>query len=628
MTWPPAHPEPGLTNVTASSDLGPGSWGGNPPHLTTLSSVDTVRITPPAEPSQEETVHSGPPLHSGSGRFVALTLAPIGFVCVVLAALIVPPSLNSTPEELWWRDPHQQLRHAANELSLSPAVHYTGTVTPETDEVDSAQVTLDLEVTYEGSALGTAVLDGIEMEVLVLQGRIMIQAPGEYWETELENPESVSIYAATWVRVAPEVLGIDIRRSLAPPSLAAWLLGSQSVIDDGEITVNGGPARRLLTSRGEVAINEENRVLSIDVQTTDPQARSQFTLQELTAEDATDLYRRLTHEAETLEGHLDRVMNISMSFVPQDSQCFVDDCRYVITITNSVESTSPYVEPDEYVYLVAHVEFRIAGEIVAGCDEVWRMEANTTATMWCSVQLPPDASGWVDIGARISFGGFTQPQVEDLLGQLYRSESDNPGSCAQEVRVACAALTRFYASIDPAERIYLSEGDAGPDPTVRNPASPNEPHRSCPDSSALSYYYGQLIDETFAGVHARLCDPLPTGSPAAPDLAPPGYADAGDAIQRCHLIPEELGGSGAVVENLVACHRQVAESVLPEYQRRVQQAVADGQIVDYTMIAIYGNGTDTVPTAFVIRAVGDQGLDIHVFIENNEDGQAVEFPAR
>ncbi|WUF66943.1 DNRLRE domain-containing protein [Streptomyces nojiriensis] len=84
------------------------------------------------------------------------------------------------------------------------------------------------------------------------------------------------------------------------------------------------------------------------------------------------------------------------------------------------------------------------------------------------------------------------------------------------------------------------------------------------------------------------------------------------AINNCHLIGKDLGGSGSDLRNLATCSRQANVKVrgrgeitdhMRSYEERIRIAVNSGQIVRYTVEPEY-YGNRTVPTAFTLKARG------------------------
>ncbi|MFI2072164.1 LamG-like jellyroll fold domain-containing protein [Streptomyces triculaminicus] len=113
------------------------------------------------------------------------------------------------------------------------------------------------------------------------------------------------------------------------------------------------------------------------------------------------------------------------------------------------------------------------------------------------------------------------------------------------------------------------------------------------------------------------------GSSTTSDIRPPGYEWAGryagylglspgSSINNCHLLANELSGSGGDLDNLATCSRQAntyvlgdgrLEDTMRRYEVEVKSAVDDGQIVRYQVTPKYA-GNRTVPVSFEMSAHG------------------------
>jgi hypothetical protein len=120
------------------------------------------------------------------------------------------------------------------------------------------------------------------------------------------------------------------------------------------------------------------------------------------------------------------------------------------------------------------------------------------------------------------------------------------------------------------------------------------------------------------------------GSPADPDIRPPGY-DRLPARNRArgHLLGRQLGGSGAVAANLVALYQTRANSpVMRDYETSVAEAVRNGETVRYAVRPIYaGRGADGAPSAIRITATGDRGFRLDVTVANTPEAAVKETVA-
>jgi hypothetical protein len=120
------------------------------------------------------------------------------------------------------------------------------------------------------------------------------------------------------------------------------------------------------------------------------------------------------------------------------------------------------------------------------------------------------------------------------------------------------------------------------------------------------------------------------GSPADPDIRPPGY-DRLPARNRArgHLLGRQLGGSGAVAANLVAMYQTRANSpVMRDYETLVAEAVRKGETVRYAVRPLYPSRTAAgAPAAIRITATGDRGFRLDVTVANTPEAAVQETVA-
>ncbi|WNZ12103.1 RHS repeat-associated core domain-containing protein [Streptomyces sp. 11x1] len=131
------------------------------------------------------------------------------------------------------------------------------------------------------------------------------------------------------------------------------------------------------------------------------------------------------------------------------------------------------------------------------------------------------------------------------------------------------------------------------------------------------------------------------GSDVSRDIRPPGYEWAGrfarhlglvprEAINNCHLLGRDLGGSGTDLRNLSTCSRQAntwvrgdgrLEHNMYNFESRTNRAIESGQVVRYSVTPKY-DGARTVPVAFQIAASGvykngAPGIDFDTVVPNS-----------
>ncbi|WP_426405359.1 DNRLRE domain-containing protein [Streptomyces sp. R-07] len=129
-------------------------------------------------------------------------------------------------------------------------------------------------------------------------------------------------------------------------------------------------------------------------------------------------------------------------------------------------------------------------------------------------------------------------------------------------------------------------------------------------------------------------------------VAPPGYRWAQRVaghlgaqpvqqnINACHLLANQLSGSGTELNNLATCSRGAnawqdgsdqGANNMQNYEQQVYDAIQAGQDVMYTVTPTY-SGARTVPTGFTLTAYGQNpdgtpGIQINTYIPNTLKGQ-------
>ncbi|MER7415781.1 DNA/RNA non-specific endonuclease [Micromonospora peucetia] len=145
------------------------------------------------------------------------------------------------------------------------------------------------------------------------------------------------------------------------------------------------------------------------------------------------------------------------------------------------------------------------------------------------------------------------------------------------------------------------------------------------------------------GVEACLtAESIKGGTETTRDVRPPGYNwarrtvghlgsrnVAGD-INNCHLLGNQLGGSGTDLKNLATCSAQAnylgtsKGTSMAIYEGQVRRAVENGETVHYTVTPLY-DANRTVPVGFQMTAYGTKpdgttGLVIDDIIPNTYNG--------
>jgi hypothetical protein len=195
---------------------------------------------------------------------------------------------------------------------------------------------------------------------------------------------------------------------------------------------------------------------------------------------------------------------------------------------------------------------------------------------------------------------------------------------------------------DDTDTVDEAEPTPKPEPTPRppGPAPTTDTKQGCGGPWVKHGELDSANGNRATGVEACLTqDNIGGGTPTnTQTVAPPGYrwaqraagllgASPDTAINACHLLGKQLGGSGTDLKNLASCSNQAnyAGTSMRTYENQVRAAVDAGQEVHYTVTPVYA-GNRTVPTSFHITAYGTNpdgtpGIQINDIIPNTLKGQ-------
>lgn len=178
--------------------------------------------------------------------------------------------------------------------------------------------------------------------------------------------------------------------------------------------------------------------------------------------------------------------------------------------------------------------------------------------------------------------------------------------------------TKIAAAVIPASRVRITPGvvnDIKVVSTIKN----NTQKMFVPSANTPSSIIFGELDALGrpSGISAiiRLED-LGTGTKASQRIKPPGFAGGVNNHARGHLLANILGGSGSKARNLVTLfQRNTNTPNMRNFERQVQNAVKNGEVVNYNVIPVY-SGNNLVPTGVTLRARGSNGFSFDVSIEN------------
>jgi hypothetical protein len=178
--------------------------------------------------------------------------AGIGAAVLVVAAAVV--ALTGLGRGGGGREPFDE---AVDRLALAPTVGYSTSVL-------GGALELDVDVTRDGNALGTATMAGIDLDLLVVDGTTYFRAPeGEIpgLGMDLSGSAAGSGFVGRWVTGGP-VVG-SMPALMTPETLAGSLRDALagtddfSTSDDLDREVGGTAARGVRTPAGDLYVTEQ-----------------------------------------------------------------------------------------------------------------------------------------------------------------------------------------------------------------------------------------------------------------------------------------------------------------------------------------------------------------------------------
>jgi len=333
-----------------------------------------------------------------AGAVLLLVLLSLGVFVLVRGADSAPGRNPSSGGQA-----ASALKEAAAELSVSAAVRYRGTITGPL----GGRLPAELSVTGKGSALGRLTVAGEEVELMAVDGKTYFRADEDFWRSNGAPLDSVEEYAAHWVRVPPERLGIDVRVLLSPGELGRRLTEAAtagSVPPGAPATVNGVPATVVRVPGWTVYVSASGprRILRVECSpaAAPPGGGSrsglfggefELDLSDLPEPEVDRLYDRLRDRVRRLKDSVDSRVRFTLDGRVVLSPCDTSGCTARVSLRNSVSSRDPSVRADRPVNAVITIDMTLDGRHVRTCTETRSMPPNgsTTATCRATYRIPP-----------------------------------------------------------------------------------------------------------------------------------------------------------------------------------------------------------------------------------------------
>jgi Restriction endonuclease fold toxin 5 len=362
----------------------------------------------------------------------------IGFVVLLLCAGLIGAGVlinrdRTTPDPAASRAAAAtaNLTDAANRLFLTPGARFRGSFTDPTGR----RITLDAQVGNAGSVLGTLTGSAGQAQVLTTDGKTFVKADAAFWSAHAVATKDQARYAAGWVRIGPDLFGVDLGAYLAPELLAEDLAPAQFFAPDdltdpapvatpaGTVVVDGVPTDIIDSSIGlrvYVSTGQPRRVVRVTAipaggGLTGPSATPtpgvhtaalvipehaagqrvparrllddtglQLDLTDLTEAETSQFYTELQSRISALSTSIDSQVQFSLDGDITLTPCTTNGCVANVTLSNRVTSTSPYLSASQPVTASVTVTMTLDGAPLKTCTTEVSMAPNGTGTTSCA----------------------------------------------------------------------------------------------------------------------------------------------------------------------------------------------------------------------------------------------------
>ncbi|MEV6813270.1 hypothetical protein [Micromonospora sp. NPDC051296] len=306
----------------------------------------------------------------------------------------------------------QELRQAAERLLTTPAVRYQGSFTGP----DGDRVSMDVQVTNEGTVRGKLITGGQTAELLDLGDRTFLKVGAAFWREAGLTDGREKVFAKRWVRVPSDLFGFDFGDVLAPALLATGMvpgidengypqpeespaLGAVTSVDGVEArgVVIGGVTylistaepRQLLGVSTTPVTESGSGFQTIAYRVSDVELRAK--LQVLTDDQRQLLFDEVRRQMDVLAQSLDSIVQVSLTGKANLSPCNTNGCTANLKLRSRITSASKYVTVSKQVTVEVDITMTLDGKVVQTCPEVLTMKPKDTATVRCraSYFIPP-----------------------------------------------------------------------------------------------------------------------------------------------------------------------------------------------------------------------------------------------
>ncbi|MEW2355293.1 hypothetical protein [Spirillospora sp. NPDC029432] len=423
------------------SPLPPRPMGGPPP--------------PPGQPGQGQPGQpfpmpgSRPPgdrQRNGGPRRRLLIVA--GAVVVVTAAVVAfgvaatggdgagKSGATETPAPPAWS------REAGRGLTSLPGVRYDGTVT-----MQGKPVRLRLKVTRSGLATGTLAANGVEADLVAVEGSTYVKGGPVFWRTYTTEAARAGSFANRWTKVPASFPGVAaVRDVLGPEAIARTL--AKATRKPATENAGGTPAYRVKTPKADYFVAKAAPHRLLQVRTA---GHGDPLLTAVPLADPELAFKQLRPRVAALGGAADP----SLRFQP-GKPTFINCNENTSGCTLSVRATLtvPEATVPEGARASLLATITAAGRTLGSCTASAGVPTDRRPTLRCTVE----SRGW---------------------RTWMRAAQDDPGEHRYEAHarvlgeaVAAADLTRMLALVDRERAAVAPSGSPSPQGTATTTATP------------------------------------------------------------------------------------------------------------------------------------------------------------
>jgi hypothetical protein len=309
------------------------------------------------------------------------------------------------------------LSQALSELADEPVIEYRGEQTAESWSATS----WDIDVTADGDQIGTALLDGEKVSILVVGGATYVQAPANLLGSTPAATEN------TWVTGAGTLID-DLPAGLDTPSvLAAQLHDALPGTHAQATSFDGTAAIAEDTAAGELYVKAASpyRVLGF----VSAAAGGVIQSFKMTTSDADNqVYRQLISDT----GQLDTAVNLGVQFDYRKSaqaSCSTGGCTVTEQVTASIASGQSGATPAASVPAVMTATISDGGQPDGTCTTTSYVPTDgSSAVVTCidsdATTAPGHAASIPLAAVTIEAPALTEAQIDQLQAQ---EQSDQEG---------------------------------------------------------------------------------------------------------------------------------------------------------------------------------------------------------